>query len=392
MKRFTYILSLLLIFSACSEKEKSTQDLKNDQDLEGLRAKRAEVVHQQQAVNTALQEVDDAIRMIDNNEKFSLVTAFTVVPQNFEHYLEVQGDVATKQNVVLYPEFPGLLKTLHVGVGDAVTKGDVLATIDDNGLAQQLAQLKVQARLAQTTFDRQERLWSEKIGSEMQFLQAKAQYESQQNLVAQVEAQLAKTQIKAPFSGTIDAVFAEAGTVVSAGMNGVFRLVNLDHMYLQAEVPESYLKEVTIGKKVTVYFPILGKEFRTVIREVSRYIKPDNRTFKIEIDLPNAGQQIKPNLTAQIKINDYSSPEALLIPQGILSENAEGQQYVYVAKMDQDRALTIAERRIVSTGKTQGDDVEILTGINAGDTIIEEGARSVKDQQAVTILKTVGNE
>ena len=226
----------------------------------------------------------------------------------------------------------------------------------------------------------------------MQFLQAKAQYESQQNLVAQVEAQLAKTQIKAPFSGTIDAVFAEAGTVVSAGMNGVFRLVNLDHMYLQAEVPESYLKEVTIGKKVTVYFPILGKEFRTVIREVSRYIKPDNRTFKIEIDLPNAGQQIKPNLTAQIKINDYSSPEALLIPQGILSENAEGQQYVYVAKMDQDRALTIAERRIVSKGKTQGDDVEILTGINAGDTIIEEGARSVKDQQAVTILKTVGNE
>ena len=170
MKRFTYILSLLLIFSACSEKEKSTQDLKNDQDLEGLRAKRAEVVHQQQAVNTALQEIDDAIRMIDNNEKFSLVTAFTVVPQNFEHYLEVQGDVATKQNVVLYPEFPGLLKTLHVGVGDAVTKGDVLATIDDNGLAQQLAQLKVQARLAQTTFDRQERLWSEKIGSEMQFL------------------------------------------------------------------------------------------------------------------------------------------------------------------------------------------------------------------------------
>ena len=163
-------------------------------------------------------------------------------------------------------------------------------------------------------------------------------------------------------------------------------------MYLQAEVPESYLKEVTIGKKVTVYFPILDKEFRTVIREVSRYIKPDNRTFKIEIDLPNAGQQIKPNLTAQIKINDYSSPEALLIPQGILSENAEGQQYVYVAKMDQDRALTIAERRIVSTGKTQGDDVEILTGINAGDTIIEEGARSVKDQQAVTILKTVGNE
>jgi membrane fusion protein, multidrug efflux system len=392
MTRITYILSFFILFSACAEKEKSIQDLKAEKNLEALRAKRAEVVQQQHAINETLKEVDDAIRLVDNNEKFSLVTAFEVVPQNFDHFLEVQGDVATKQNVVLYPEFPGLLKTLHVGVGASVRQGDLLATIDDNGLGQQLAQLKVQERLAQTTFDRQKRLWAEKIGSEMQFLQAKAQYESQTNLVAQVEAQLAKTQIRAPFSGTIDAVFAEAGTVVSAGMSGVFRLVNLDHMYLQAEVPESYIKEVTKGKKVSIYFPVLGNEYETSVREVSRFINPDNRTFKIEIDLPNAGQQIKPNLTGKVKINDYSNPEALLIPQGILSENAQGQQYVYVAKMDEERALTIAERHIVTTGKTQGDNVEILTGISSGDLIIEEGARSVKDQQAVTILSTEGHE
>lgn len=392
MTRITYILSFFILFSACAEKEKSIQDLKAEKNLEALRAKRAEVVQQQHAINETLKEVDDAIRLVDNNEKFSLVTAFEVVPQNFDHFLEVQGDVATKQNVVLYPEFPGLLKTLHVGVGASVRQGDLLATIDDNGLGQQLAQLKVQERLAQTTFDRQKRLWAEKIGSEMQFLQAKAQYESQTNLVAQVEAQLAKTQIRAPFSGTIDAVFAEAGTVVSAGMSGVFRLVNLDHMYLQAEVPERYIKEVTKGKKVSIYFPVLGNEYETSVREVSRFINPDNRTFKIEIDLPNADQQIKPNLTGKVKINDYSNPEALLIPQGILSENAQGQQYVYVAKMDEERALTIAERHIVTTGKTQGDNVEILTGISSGDLIIEEGARSVKDQQAVTILSTEGHE
>ena len=392
MTRITYILSFFILFSACAEKEKSIQDLKAEKNLEALRAKRAEVVQQQHAINETLKEVDDAIRLVDNNEKFSLVTAFEVVPQNFDHFLEVQGDVATKQNVVLYPEFPGLLKTLHVGVGASVRQGDLLATIDDNGLGQQLAQLKVQERLAQTTFDRQKRLWAEKIGSEMQFLQAKAQYESQTNLVAQVEAQLAKTQIRAPFSGTIDAVFAEAGTVVSAGMSGVFRLVNLDHMYLQAEVPDRYIKEVTKGKKVSIYFPVLGNEYETSVREVSRFINPDNRTFKIEIDLPNADQQIKPNLTGKVKINDYSNPEALLIPQGILSENAQGQQYVYVAKMDEERALTIAERHIVTTGKTQGDNVEILTGISSGDLIIEEGARSVKDQQAVTILSTEGHE
>jgi RND family efflux transporter MFP subunit len=315
-----------------------------------------------------------------------------ISPERFEHYLQVQGDVATKQNIVLYPQFSGQLQTLHVSVGDQVKKGALLATLDDNGMAQQLNQLMVQEALAQTTFERQEKLWNQNIGSELQYLQAKTQYEAQRSLTQQVSQQLEKSKIVAPFDGTIDAVLAEAGTVVSAGMSPVFRLVNLSNMYLKADVAEGYLNDVVSGKKVLVNFPVLGLEVPSTIRSVGRYINPDNRTFSIEVDLPNNKAQIKPNLTAQININDYTNDQALLVPQSVISENAAGEQYVYTTLYDQDRNQSLAKKRIVVTGKTEGDFVEILQGIQPGDTVIAEGARSVKDGQPISILKTITHE
>ena len=277
-------------------------------------------------------------------------------------------------------------------MGDEVKKGAILATLDDNGLSQQLNQLKVQEALAKTTFERQEKLWAQNIGSELQFLQAKTQYEAQKSLTQQLSQQLEKTQIIAPFDGTIDAVLAEAGTVVNAGVSPVFRLVNLSNMYLKADVPESYLSEVVPGKKVMVDFPVLGLKVASKVRSVGRYINPGNRTFSIEVDLPKQMSQIKPNLTAQIQINDYTSEQALLVPQSVISENAAGQQYIYTTFYDQEREQSTALKRIVVTGKTEGDFVEILEGIQAGDTVISEGARSVKDGQAISILKTESNE
>jgi RND family efflux transporter MFP subunit len=250
----------------------------------------------------------------------------------------------------------------------------------------------VQEALAKTTFERQEKLWNQNIGSELQYLQAKAQYEAQRSLTQQVSQQLEKSKIVAPFDGTIDAVLAEAGMVVNAGMSPVFRLVNLDNMYLKADVPEGYLKDVVSGKKVIINFPVLDLEVPSTIRSVGRYINPDNRTFSIEVDLPNNKTQIKPNLTAQININDYTNDQALLVPQSVISENAAGEQYVYTTSYDKDRDQSVAKKRIVVTGKTEGDFVEIIQGIQPGDTVIAEGARSVKDGQPVSILKTITYE
>lgn len=381
-------LSLL----SCQEKKQTVDEVIATNDLTQLRAKRAAIGDQHQALSQDLEALDRAIGKLDQNEKLSLVTAMVISPERFEHYLQVQGDVATKQNIVLYPQFSGQLQTLHVSVGDQVKKGALLATLDDNGMAQQLNQLMVQEALAKTTFERQEKLWNQNIGSELQYLQAKTQYEAQRSLTQQVSQQLEKSKIVAPFDGTIDAVLAEAGTVVSAGMSPVFRLVNLSNMFLKADVAEGYLNDVVSGKKVLVNFPVLGLEVPSTIRSVGRYINPDNRTFSIEVDLPNNKAQIKPNLTAQININDYTNDQALLVPQSVISENAAGEQYVYTTLYDQDRNQSLAKKRIVVTGKTEGDFVEILQGIQPGDTVIAEGARSVKDGQPISILKTITHE
>jgi len=163
-------------------------------------------------------------------------------------------------------------------------------------------------------------------------------------------------------------------------------------MYIEAEVPESYLNEITVGKTVNVYFPLLEKTFNTKVSQVSNYINPSNRTFKITINIPNKDRSIKPNLTAKIKINDYSNTNAVLIPQSIISENSKGEQYVFVANKTGTNEEAIAKKTIITTGKTQGDLVEITKGVSNGDIIVSEGARNVKDGQTIQILNMDSDE
>ncbi|GAA4276823.1 efflux RND transporter periplasmic adaptor subunit [Aquimarina mytili] len=387
MKKILTILSIsLLIISCGQDKTASVEQIIEEANLEALRTKRTEIVTQQQVIADQLKQLDEAIASLDTIKKLPLVTTITAKDTLFNHYLELQGNVETKQNIVLYPEMGGILTKIYVKEGQKVSKGQLLARIDDGGLSQQLSQVEVQAQLAKTTFDRQKRLWEQKIGSEIQFLEAKTNFEAQQNAVNQIKRQLAKTTVNAPFSGVIDDVITEQGSVVSPGQNAIIRIVNLDNMYIETEVPERYIPNVTIGKKVEVYFPVLGKTINTKIRQVGNYINPNNRSFAVEVGIPSNGGTVKPNLTAKVKINDYTNEKAILIPQSILSENAEGDQYTYVTSGKDAQNIALAKRVIVKTGKTQGDLIEIIEGINNGDAIINEGARSVKDGQKVKIL------
>jgi len=385
-KIFTIVPALLLIISCGQDKSTSIDEIIEAGNLEALRTKRSEVVEQQQTYADQLKQLDEAIAALDTVKKLPLVTTISAKDTLFNHYLELQGNVETKQNIVLYPEMGGILTRVYVKEGQKVAKGQVLARIDDGGLSQQLSQVEVQAQLAKTTFDRQKRLWEQKIGSEIQYLQAKANYEAQQNAVNQIKRQLAKTTINAPFSGVIDDVITEQGSVVNPGQNAVIRIVNLNNMYIQAEVPERYIPNVTVGKGAEVYFPVLGQTVDTKVRQVGNYINPSNRSFTIEVDIPSKGGIVKPNLTAKVKINDYTNEKAILVPQSILSENAEGEQYTYITSGKDAQNIAEAKRVIVKTGKTQGDFIEILEGLNTGDAIISEGARSVRDGQKVKIL------
>lgn len=378
------VLSLLLVACGSSENGSVSQTIESG-DLEAIRSMKTNLTNQLNGIETDLVALEAAIANLDTNENLPLVTTFEVQPQVFNHYLDLQGNVKTRENVLLYPEMVGTLLTVKVKKGARVSKGQILAVIDNGGMSNQLSQLKTQAALAQTTFERQATLWEQKIGSEIQYLQSKAQAEAQANAVLQLEKVLAKAQITAPFSGVIDQVLKDPGTVVSPG-NGseVFRLINLSNMYIEVDVPEGYLGAVTKGKKAGVYFPVLQDSVNAVVRETGNYINPNNRSFSAEIAVENPNGSIKPNLNARVHINDYTNENALLIPQSVISENAAGEQYAYVAELNNGEA--IAKRHIITTGKTQGDFVEITSGISAGDLIIKEGARSVKDAQAVKIL------
>lgn len=388
MKKIIYLIAASIILLACGGSENnSTEDVIAQGNLEAIRAKKSEISEKQRTLETELKQLDSAIAKMDSNEKLPLVTTILAEAQNFEHYLELQGNVQTKQNVLIYPEMPGTLLRVYVKEGQKVTKGQLLATIDDGGMGSQLAQLKTQADLAKTTYERQKRLWDQKIGSEMQYLQAKANYEASENTVKQAQSQLGKSTIRAPFSGIIDNVIKDQGTVVSPGSGSeVFRIVNLSDMYIEVDVPEAHLGGITEGKEAIVYFPVLGDTVYTKIRQTGNFINPNNRAFTVEIPVPNEKGNIKPNLTARVNLNDYSNKEAIVIPQSIISENAEGQQYVYVAEKTDEANKARVRKQIITTGKTQGSGVEILSGIENGSELVKEGARSLKDGQNVQIL------
>jgi len=387
MKKLVYFITAAILLASCGEDKKSSiSELISSGDIEALRAKKTEISEKQIAIENEIKLLDSVIAAKSGIEKLPIVTTFLAKSELFNHYLELQGDVKTKQNVLIYPEMPGTLNRVYVTEGQRVSKGQLLASIDDGGIGSQIAALKTQADLAKTTFERQKRLWEQKIGSEIQFLQAKSNYEATENAVKQAQSQFRKSTIRAPFSGIIDDVIKEQGTVVSPGPGAeVFRIVNLSDMYITVDVPENNVGNISKGKEAKVYFPILGDTIISKVRQTGNFINPSNRAFSVEIPVSNKKGNIKPNLSARVSLNDYSSENAILVPQGIISENADGDQYVYVA-LEPDGAKAVAKRRIIKTGKTQGRLVEILSGINAGDLLIKEGARTVKEGQNVQIL------
>lgn len=387
-------LSLILITSALLAScdggdEKKLEALVSGGSLQDIRARKKELSEQQKQLDAEIAVLDSLIAVQDNDKKLPLVTTFQTKKEDFNHFVELQGDVTTRQNVLIYPEMAGTLRTVYVHAGDKVGKGQLLASIDDGGMSSQLAQLKTQLSLAKTTYERQKRLWDQKIGTEIQYLQAKANYEAQQNTVDQFESQLSKFSVRAPFAGIIDDVIKDQGTVVAPGGQGseIFRLVNLSDMFIEVSVPENYISNITPGKKVRVHFPILGKTVDTKIRQTSNYINPNNRSFIIEVPVPSLNGLVKPNMTAKVAINDYRNPDAILIPQSVISENSEGEQYAYVANGLNGEQIATAAKSIIKTGKTQGDLVEVLEGLEIGQHVIQEGARSVKDGQDVKVIK-----
>lgn len=383
MKNILFIITTALLLASCGGDTKSVDDLIESGDLSAIKERKAELNAQQNELKVEIEKLNTFIQKKEKKQTALLVSTKKLNDTVFKHFVEVQGDVETDQNIIVYPQFSGVLTRVYVNEGQQVSKGQRLAKIDDGGLSSQLAQQETQVALAKTTYERQKRLWDQQIGSEIQFLEAKANFEAASRAADQIRSQVARTIITAPFSGVVDNVIAEQGQVVNQGQTEVIRLVNLSDMYVKASLPENYLNSIKVGTEVNVRLASIGQEYKGTVRQVGNYINPSNRTFDVEIAIPNKNGQVKPNLIATVKVNDYTNENAITIPENILQENSQGETIAFIYVPETDTTGT-AKRVVVETGINYENEIEVKSGLEEGDVIIIEGAKSVRDGQKVT--------
>jgi len=373
MRKILSITALSILLFSCGGKEnnQSIEALIDAKNVKELQAKKSDL-------QADIAKIEDALATLDVKTDEALVSVITVKDTVFNHYLEIQGNVDTKENILIQPEFSGNLTSLTVKAGQRVSKGQILGRVDDAGMSQQLASLENQYNLAKTTFERQKNLWDKKIGSEIQFLQAQTQMISAQKMVAQMRSQVAKTLIRAPFSGTIDEVFVEKGQIVAPSQQGLMRIINLGNMYISTSVPETYIGKLKVGTVVDVFLTSLGKTYKGRVRQVGNYLNPNNRSFGIEVSVPNPENLLRPNQVAKLKIIDYTSKNSIVVPTNVVQEDGTGNKFVFTVTNANGKTGT-AKKVLVKVGKSSDNVTEILSGLSANDIIVTEGVNSISE-------------
>ena len=386
MKKLYISILTLIIISCNSSGNSNITSLIENGDLEELKKRKKEYVDTMNTMQVELNEINDGIAFLDENEKLTLVSNYEIKEKVFNSYMEAQANLKTRKNVLILPEFQGTLEKIFVYEGQYVKKGKLLAEINDSGLKEQLDQLTIQANFAKENFERTERLWNNNIGSEIQFLKSKTDFESSQKMVEQMKDRLAKTKIYAPFDGEVDEIISNQGSNLIPGVSQILRLVNLDKIYAEASVSEKYISFIEEGTEAIVQIPLLGKEIKSQIIQTGNFINPSNRTFRVEVPVENIDKKIKQNLDAKIKINIYSKDEAVVIPLRIVREDASGKNFVYVMNQDVKEGVYITSKTFISLGNKNNTDVEVTEGLKIGDMLVLEGASIVEDSQRVKLI------
>lgn len=326
--------------------------------------------------------IESELALNDSAIVKSKLVGFTVVqPQVFNHYIEIQARVEGDEDVLLSPETAGNVISLQVKAGDRVSKGQILAVVDDKLIKQGIAELQSQLDLIIQLYNRQKNLWDQKIGSEVQFLQAKANKESMEKRMDAMKQQLDMTKIKSPINGTVDDVAIKIGQTVAPGFPAI-RVVNLSSLKVKGEVAESFISRVKKGNVVILFFPDQNKELKSKIEFSGNRIDPLNRTFNVEVPILEKQGDFRPNMLAIMKIVDYTSPSAFVLPISAIQKSSDG-EFVYVASIEGDKA--IAKRKVIHSGMIYNGFTEIISGLEAGDKVITSGFQNVIDGDAIRI-------
>lgn len=361
--------------ASCGSPKKEGLEGKKE-ELTDLKTKRGELEQQIKTLEAEIAKLDTTKR---SENKVKLVTVSPLSAQQFKHYIDVQGSVDAKNSVLVTPKTPGAVTAVLVKEGDAMRVGSVIARVDDSILKESLEELKTQLALVNTLYEKQKSLWDQKIGTEIQYLQAKNNKEALEKKLATLNTQLSQSTIVSPISGTIDQVNIRVGEMAQPGV-GVVRVVNLGNLKVSAKIADTFVASVKRGNEVIVKFPDLQREYTAKVTFVSTTVDPLTRTFTIEADLPNS-KDLKPNMMAQVQVNDVTRKDALVVDQNFVQSTEKGKVVFVVNQQGNTRT---ASARIVETGLNYDGKIEILSGLAAGDLVITQGYQEVVDGQAVS--------
>jgi membrane fusion protein (multidrug efflux system) len=367
MKKLLYIPAILIL-AACSNKPKDKAT-----ELADLK--------KQQATLTA--KIDSLQKKIggggQDSTKSTDVSTYVIKTAPFTNYVQVQGKIDATDNVIAYPQAQAVITAIYVKPGQHVNKGQVMVQLDNSVLKQNIAQAEAQATLSRTLYQRQKNLWDQKIGTEVQFLQAQTTLQSSEKQVASLRQQADLYRITSPISGTVDQMDLKLGQVAAPGTTGI-RVVNADLLKVKADVPESYAGSVYQGNNVEILVPDAKDSLTTKVTFAAKVIDPSSRSFGVEIKLP-ARKSLRPNMTAILKIANYSKANSIVVPVKSIQKSESG-DYVYLNNSG------IAKRVNVKVGVTYGGQSEILSGLKPGDQLITEGASDIEDGDKVNVLQS----
>ena len=362
MKNKLSVLALILVvgLGACQNKAATKED-----QLAELKKKQSDL----QAQIAALESDLKAQGKLQQTKAVAVpVTVVAVAPQTFSHYLQTQGRIDFDQNVGVSAKMPGVLTSVRVERGDRVKKGQILATIDASVLEQSVAELQTGLDLARTMYDKQKRLWDQKIGTEIQYLQAKNNKESLERRLATLREQQSQYIIKSPISGVVDEVMP--------------KVVNPSGLKVVADISEANAGKVKPGDEALVSLPDLNQELPARVAVVSRTINAASRAFPVEFTLQGGDNlNLRPNMIAVVKVKDYTRSQALVVPINVVQKDETG-HFVYVAVPEGKQQ--VVRKKKVQTGLNYGGNMEITAGLNPNDNVITTGYQSLNEGQPVT--------
>ena len=360
MKRLFFLLVPAIIFAACSGHQDKTAEIAK------LKKERADI-------DLKIKELESGKK---DSAKIMPVSVLEIQPTHFNSFVEVHSQIMGDENVLAAPKAPGTVKSILVQSGQKVSKGQVLALLDAAVVDQQIEAMSPQLTLLKSVYEKQQALWAQNIGTEVQLMSAKAQYEGIQKQIEAMKAQRDMYRVVSPINGTVDAVNLKVGEAAAPGLNGV-RVVSYDKLKAEASLGENYLGKVKQGDPVSLILQDVNDTINTTLSYVAQAVDPASRAFMVQVRLANSNR-IHPNMSCIMKIANYENAHALVVPVSVIQKTSQGAM-LFIADGNKAKAV------LVTTGRNSNGQVEILSGLKAGDKIIAVGYEAMEEGQQITI-------